>query len=266
MDVEVPRVFWFANATTERFWGGNLERFPWGEKGVGRERRCEVVCMERIPPLPTRMRDFLVGRCWPPRTEGGKEAAGSYTRDKDCLVRPLLGRRHGHGAGTSLREPRGFRLYVDQLEHLGVDPVPFALAMADAMAVLHGVAKIDAKHIKFVVGSPPSDKSRRWTPLTSAEVNKLPPCTSTYERVTARDSTRRVLTLWVLGFDACRSISMDDAGVRAAVDAFGETEPYCPRPKGGLWGVFERRYRERFGELGLEMRFAERFLRGVRGC
>ena len=55
--------------------------------------------------------------------------------------------------------------------------------------------------------------------------------------------------LWLLDFDACKDISMDQAGgVDLACKAFLETDPYCPRPHNSdsaaekLWVDFSERY------------------------
>ena len=55
-------------------------------------------------------------------------------------------------------------------------------------------------------------------------------------------------SLWLLDFDACKDISMNQAGVDMACKAFLETDPYCPRPHSWdsfaemLWVDFSERY------------------------
>lgn len=264
MDVEVPRAIWFANKDTDKFWNESLDRFPWTEQFP--KMRREAVCMQRILPLPKPIRDHLVDRYC---LVGDKEAAKSYPPNKDCLVRPLLGRRR-YGSGGAFFSLRNFRLHVDQFEELGLDMVQYAIAMADAMAILHGIANIDAMDIEFVVGSTPSDIPRTGHPPTSADVEKMNPLQSTMEQATLKDFRHRILTLWVLDFDACSKIKVGEpAGIEAAVKAFMETEPYCPRPSDDphrheLWGTFGTRYIQTSKKLGkVPQSFAVGFLNGV---
>ncbi|KAF2137404.1 uncharacterized protein K452DRAFT_329272 [Aplosporella prunicola CBS 121167] len=60
---------------------------------------------------------------------------------------------------------------------------------------------------------------------------------------------RRAVSLWLLDFNQCSEITMDEAGVAAAVDAFVVNDPYYPRPgtlyaddDDDLWDEFAERY------------------------
>ena len=78
----------------------------------------------------------------------------------------------------------------------------------------------------------------------------MAPGSSIYERITNiyPNFKKRLLSLWILDFDACKPILMDENGVRLAVKAFLETDPYCPRPSTEchfakeLWKLFCTRY------------------------
>jgi hypothetical protein len=48
---------------------------------------------------------------------------------------------------------RNFNIHVDQLEEIGVEAEEIALQMADALAIMHWKARIDADDIEFVLGS-----------------------------------------------------------------------------------------------------------------
>ncbi|KAK7980193.1 glutathione S-transferase [Apiospora arundinis] len=50
---EIPRVFWFANADTDEFWDEHLEQFA--ETSEFLRKRSQVLCIERVLPLPTKM-------------------------------------------------------------------------------------------------------------------------------------------------------------------------------------------------------------------
>lgn len=104
--------------------------------------------------------------------------------------------------------------------------------------------------IEFALGSTPLDRNaaRRVVPLK--DIEHLPPGSSTYEHTTNvdQDYKKRTISLWLLDFDACSTITMDDVGVRRAVDAFLQTDHYYPRPHSrdnhanNLWIVFSQRY------------------------
>ena len=142
--------------------------------------------------------------------------------------------------------------------------------MADAMAILHCLARIDGQDIEFVISSAPTDMCHGGGPPSSAEIADLRPGTSTFEMIDAKDFTRRSLCLWVIDFDACNTISIDQAGVKAAVKAFGKTLPYCPWPSQdtgsvdhALWKDFGNRYISTSNKLGGAPQFATGFLDGV---
>ena len=106
--------------------------------------------------------------------------------------------------------------------------------------------------VEFVLGSSPLEDQqiRRDIPLDNILAEPHP--TSTFEYVTNSnpDFSKRVTSLWLLDFDACSDITLDKVGVKAAVKAFLENEPYFPRPTemGGtsnqLWNDFGNRYLE----------------------
>ncbi|CAI6293441.1 unnamed protein product [Periconia digitata] len=261
IDVKIPKMFWFANDKTAEFWDANLDKFPFTEQFPKKTR--DTLCMERVLPLPQPLRNHLIDRYCP----RDKESAKLYLPNRDCLVRPLLGRRR-RGSGTIAFSLRSFRLHLDQFEELKLDLVEYATAMADAMAVLHCIAKIDAMDIEFVIGSAPSEMHSSGIPLTSAQIENLQPGKSTYEMAKAKDFKRRILCLWVLDFDACKSIDISEAGARAAVKAFMDTDAYCPRPSQDpqvheLWKSFGRRYMASYIKFGADKRFPQSFLCGV---
>lgn len=139
-EVWIPLAFWYANKDTSEFWDSNLDKFPFTETFPKKTR--SVFCMERVPPIPQRFRHHLIDKYCP----GDKESAKSYAPNQDCLVRPLLGRR-GRGSGTLAFSLRNFPLHLDQFKELNLNVTHYVQAMAEAMAVLHGVAKVDAMDI-----------------------------------------------------------------------------------------------------------------------
>ena len=212
-----------------------------------RQRR-DILCIERIFPLPKPIRERLVDLyCH----EKGRESAKDNAANRDCLVRPLLGRiRQGSASRLNIFSLRNFKLHLDQIKDLGLEAHDLAYAMADALAVLHWHTKIDAMDIEFALGSSPRDdqNDRRRIPLQKLVNTNMP--TSTFEHVTNSNPNfaKRVTSLWLLDFDACADITMDQAGVNMACKAFVETDAYFPRPQSlenfakQLWNSFGNRY------------------------
>jgi hypothetical protein len=100
-------------------------------------------------------------------------------------------------------------LHVDQMEDLGLDTKVCATAMGEAMAVMHWSARIDANNIPFVLAPP-------------------------------RDATSDTLTItgplgdycvWILDFNCCREMTLNEAGVWQACDAFFRNDLFYPRPR-----------------------------------
>lgn len=259
--VRIPEMYWYANNRTSGFWEENLDKFPFTPTFPKKAR--DALCMERVLPLPRPLRHLLIDRYCP----SDKDEAKSYGPNQDCLVRPILGRRR-FGSGKIGFSLRNFRMHLDQFEELGLDMGEYLVAMADALAVLHCQAKVDANDIEFVIGSAPLDLQSNGAYVASADIRNMEPRTSTFELVAAKDFTNREICLWVLDFDACTTIAHDPAGVQAAVKAFMDTEPYCPRPSNNpqdekLWKAFGNRYIYTATKLKAHPKFGPAFLGGV---
>jgi hypothetical protein len=101
--------------------------------------------------------------------------------------------------------------------------------MADTLAFLHWVAKIDANDVEFVVGG-------------------LRPSMNEHDVFTSDTLGRHAV--WVLDFDCCKPLSLDEAGIEQAARAFWRNDPYYPRPPGEetspqdtqLWHTFADRF------------------------
>jgi hypothetical protein len=129
--VEIPQCYWFATPQTRAFWEDSLDRFPFDQQFPKISRH--VLCMERIFPLPRPVRHALIEKFCPPR---GREKIESSEPDKDCLVRPYLGRVK-YGSGGLFFSLRNFKLHANQMQELDLPLPEFALAMGHAMALLH---------------------------------------------------------------------------------------------------------------------------------
>ncbi|KAL2878469.1 hypothetical protein SGCOL_006179 [Colletotrichum sp. CLE4] len=242
--VEVPKCFWFATPTTQSFWGDNLDLFPNTAEFLREPRH--ILCMERIFPLPKPVRHILIEKFCPP--QGGEQLMKSEA-NKACLVRPYLGRIK-YGTGGQFFSLRNFKLHSNQVKGLGMKPADLYLGMAHALAVLHWVAKIDGNDVEFVIGSSPVAEQAVRTDYHLADILDLKPMTSTYELPTHSppDFGRRVTSLWMIDFEDCHDITMNDADIDKAVKAFIETNHYCPRPNSGdgyieaMWKDFSEMY------------------------
>ncbi|CAG7965829.1 unnamed protein product [Penicillium nalgiovense] len=227
-DIEVPRAAWFANEQSE-FWDENLKLFP-TDPTFPRRRR-DVLCMERVYPLPQTIRHALIDVfCSPDIADTIKDSKSN----KDCLIHLYLGRKR-FGSSRRFFSLRNYKLHVDQIQSLELEAESYASTMASALAVLHWHTRIDAMDIEFVLGSTPLDRNciRRALPLH--DIKQLEPGSSTFEHTTnsSPNFRKRSVCLWIIDFDACSSITMDSAGVEKAVKAFFETAAYCPRPSPG---------------------------------
>ncbi|WQF89161.1 hypothetical protein CDEST_14175 [Colletotrichum destructivum] len=139
--VEIPRCFWYATPDTQTFWDLNLDFFPKTREFPRKPRH--ALCMERIFPLPRPVRHALIEKYCPPQA---REKMKSDVANKDCLVRPYLGRVK-FGQGGLFFSLRNFKLHADQVQELGVVAADLYTGMAHALAVLHWDTKIDANDI-----------------------------------------------------------------------------------------------------------------------
>lgn len=224
--VLVPRFLQYIGPANSLWWSENLRRFP------PEFSPCNVLQSERIPPLPQMIRERLIDKYCPISL---RDAVKATSANKCCLVRPYIGRRR-HAAfrprrwdGFSLKN---FPLHLDQMHELDLDVGSYAKTMADALAMMHWHSKIDANDVEFVLASP---RNADLTP-TPDECNEWkPPFLGKH-------------VMWMLDFDCCRSMSMDDRGVTQAVTAFFRNDPFYPRPSADgtldqeLWLLFKLRY------------------------
>ncbi|TKA59148.1 hypothetical protein B0A55_11931 [Friedmanniomyces simplex] len=241
----------------------------------------DVLALERILPLPRGIRDLLVDRYCP---EGFREEARQIRANEDCLARVYLGKRRPRRQEEGRRPAkrfslRNFNLCLDQMEELGIDPVPFATTMAKALAVMHWRLKCDARDIEFVFGSSPvGEGDEAWQVLNPDEIAKLPARSSTLSgAVTSpvhsvgltaalmssmgrREGQQAeptgvghafrqpTVSFWMLDFNQVKRIEDTAARAESAADAFFVNDPYFPKPLPDqpsdehLWTTFKTAY------------------------
>jgi hypothetical protein len=116
-------------------------------------------------------------------------------------------------------------MHVDQMEDLGLDVKAYAEPMAEALALMHWGAGVDAGDVEYVLAPPRSSSSSAFQSSFLGEH-----------------------TMWILDFDCVRRITMNGAGLERACKAFWENNPFCPRPGGAedvdevLWEVFKEAF------------------------
>ncbi|KAI9733648.1 MAG: hypothetical protein M1834_003250 [Cirrosporium novae-zelandiae] len=235
----VPLCYYYINNQEDpNWWLANEWRFP-----AEHREPAHILCTERILPLPEATRKLLIEKYCPEKI---KEEALASIANRDCLVRIYLGRtRRQYERPPRFFTLRNFILNLDQIQELELDAQDFARRMANALAFLHWTVHSDANDIEFVLGSFPAPSGLcRW--IKWDDLVKLPACTSTRKYV--EGFMTRVTEFWVLDFNLCNDISMDEKGVAAAVKAFLMNDPYFPRPfperieDGYLWETFEDQY------------------------
>ncbi|KAI1264188.1 zinc finger protein-domain-containing protein [Xylariaceae sp. FL1019] len=199
-----------------------VARFPSGYSP------CNMLITERIPPLPASVRRMLIEEyCHP---ELPPELAYSTDSNKHaCLIRPYLGKRRRWFDNTDfcMFSLRNHPLHLDQLEDLGLDLFTYSRPMAEALAFMHWCAKIDANGVEFVLAPRTFQRSMPQATLSSVLGDHC---------------------LWILDFDCCRPMTMDETGVEQAAAAFWRNDPYYPRPGQEIgrdveqWALFKRSY------------------------
>lgn len=117
---------------------------------------CETYIQERIPPLPLSIRSTLINLYCPPSKRG---SVRNSKKDEDCLVRLYCGKRrstYDQRRHKSFFTLRNYGLYIDQMEHVGIDIDRAVTVLANSLANCYWVAHIDANDSEWVFGLPRS--------------------------------------------------------------------------------------------------------------
>lgn len=202
------------------WWHDNLDRFPRGYQP------CNMIHAQRIPPISENTRQLITERYCPAQLVA--EIMDSES-NRDCLIRPYLGRRRHHTQRVSRFQAfslRNYPLHVDQMEELGIpesDITGYAQSMAEALAVMHWDAEVDGNDVEFVLAAPndinTTESQGQWCNILGQH------------------------SIWILDFDLVRRMDMDEHGVEQAVRAFWKNDPFCPRPDGSdRWKAFREQY------------------------
>ncbi|KAL7894223.1 zinc finger domain-containing protein [Trichoderma sp. SZMC 28014] len=236
---DIPRSFGFLDSQDNPTWHGILPRLPEGYTG------CNAIVSEKIMPVPASTRRLLIRKF---RPDVDEEKVMNSSTNEHCLIRPYLGRRRYREPETDA-EPRkrlrafslrNFPLHLDQMEQLGLDPGEYAVTMADALAFMHWVARVDGNDVEFVLARP------RSPPNTCCPYHQKSP----QDAHPHNTSIIGPHAMWILDFDLCRGLTLDESGVEQACNAFWGNDPWYPRPgrlaaaDQKLWDIFEHRFLE----------------------
>lgn len=229
----VPGCCEYVSCDDRAWWDEHLSRFP-----KNFQIPCNLLVTNRIPSFSKTVRNTIIDLYCP---ESLKSSIKSSEPDQDCLIRPYLGRKrrfeiHSRFKAFSLRN---FPLHIDQIEDLALDGVLYARAMAETLAILYWKAHIDANDVEFVLAPPPTKPEQSVCFGESLAHQNILCSHSLGEHV-----------IWILDFDCCKTMPLNEKGVNQAVAAFYKNDPYYPRPRCGdiksqaLWNAFKDRFLE----------------------
>lgn len=237
----VPRVFGYVHKTNEAWWNENHPLLSEIHQSISVPAM--VLITEHIPPLPEVARQVLIHR-WCPETSRLEVSANPA--NQDCLARVFLGYRRPENAPLARNFTlRNFNLCLDQMLEIGLLVESFATAMAEALAIIHWEAKVDAYGIEFVLGSEAQMTDDDTPPSRALEIPliDLPPHTDIEspldtdpEALMCVNFQARFSRLWILDFNRCTTFSEQDMIERPdsvlthLVDAFFDNDPYYPLP------------------------------------
>ncbi|KAK7985833.1 hypothetical protein PG988_003455 [Apiospora saccharicola] len=205
-----------------------LQSFP-----LEHQQPCNILISQRIPPLGKTTRDILCNKYCPPSF---LDQIKSDPRSVDCMIRPYLGRRRELESSGRQSKFQSFSLRnhvvsVDQMDDLGITvemKEQYAVAMAKALAFMHLCVRIDADDVEFVLAPPSTHDETRSENKTCFESHTL-----------------GHHSLWILDFDRCKPLTLDEEGISLAKKAFFRNDLYFPRPGRAhpedqrLWKVFK---------------------------
>ncbi|OIW23785.1 hypothetical protein CONLIGDRAFT_686019 [Coniochaeta ligniaria NRRL 30616] len=233
--VNIPVSFLFMDETSPH-WASILTRLP------PQYTACNASVSERIMPMPQNVRQLLGHRFW----GGDVDQVINDPTNEHCLIRPYLGRTRGGQQSPSDTRPRrlrvfslrNFPLHLDQITELGLPADEYAMVMADTLAFLHWSAKVDANDVEFVLA-----RCRTQTQPEAAS--------ESHPGFGSREFTSGAIgphAMWILDFDCCGQLTMDEAGVEQAAKCFWRNDPFYPKPGSSspdgdrLWEVFKARF------------------------
>lgn len=208
-------------------WTDILPRLPAGYTP------CKAIISEKIMPVSLSFRRTIIENFIP---GVDTEKILNTQANKHCLIRPYLGRRRFQAESERPRRLRAyslrnFPLHIDQMESIGLEPHGYAICMADALAFLYWIAKVDANDIEFVLAQP---RLQGQSAIKSSHFHHV--------------GSLGTHAMWILDFDCCNNMTLDDSGIEKACRCFWRNDPFYPRPGSSnttdqkLWEDFQHRF------------------------
>lgn len=167
----VPRPYWLVGPQSSDWWSESTASLQQAGLPALVELPTVALGSEHIPPIPKAGRECLIDLFCPLEK---REEAKQDPLNKDCLVRLYLGRdirRRDKSLPVPEFSLRNFILHVNQMRNPLSLPIEYlAWQMAEALAIMHWAAHVDAYDVEFVLGSTPwdirpmRDASRASTP------------------------------------------------------------------------------------------------------
>lgn len=263
--VNIPRYVNFLHAGCSEIWLKNDELLP----KEYRTDRYALLAMEQILPIPKAVRLALIDVFFP---EEEKDSAKANKDNNDCLIRLFLGkRRQSHQIDAPQTSLRKYALHLDQMEDLKLETCSFAVAMAQALALMHWDAHIDANKVEFVLGSGRCTTGAQNQAAFNTKDGAVPLLARKYGGTAVKYRCQSI-NMWLLDFRSCGDIFVKadsgcgtisrpkvsndtpaekrTAGLQLAVDAFFFNDPYFPRPlspnpyEQEIWEAFSNAYLE----------------------
>lgn len=184
-----------------------------------------ILVADRILPLPQPVRELLISQFCPPNLQ---QQARDSVSNQDCLVRPYLGKTC-EVRPQSLFNLRNFKLHLNEMDSLQLDVESIGHAMGQTLAVLHWGAQTDARDVEFVLGST-ATRSVAQSDKIDWDAGPRSETWGVHSYDDFADFKHRKVEMYLLDFNLVRNITMDEEGIKAAVDAFRANDPYYPRP------------------------------------
>lgn len=234
----------------------------------------EAMLIDRILPLRKEVRDGLIQAYAPAKRQ---KQMSKDRRNVDCLIHLYLGNcSNGPGPLSGLRD---FKMNLTMMDKLRVPFEEYASSMGQALATMHWDTCVDARGIKFVLGTAPiaPPEKQRDLPDTLEQFQK---------ELSERTSRPLRADMFCLDFDLVEDLCdcQKDCDCRGdidkAVEAFKASPPYFPRPNSAnpaaslAWNAFVMGYlestRKVLGEekkvVELGVQFLERIMRDCPPC
>ncbi|KAJ4200450.1 hypothetical protein NW767_007515 [Fusarium falciforme] len=199
-------------------WSKILLRLPPGSTA------CNALLSEKVQPVSETARRLLAVKY----AEGhNSEVIVGDKKNEHCLIRPYLGRRR-HGWARRPGKPaffslRNFSLRIDQMEEFAMSIEPYAKTTAEGLAFPPWIARVDANDVEFILARPRPSNSES----SKFETSILGP-----------------YSMWIIDFDCCNPLPMDEEGVEIAARCFWRNDPFYPRP--GSSNAADKRHWEIF--------------------